>query len=103
MESQFADDLALYASNRDNLGAVTTEFVRTTGKWGLTVSVSKRKGMAFGDGLSVADTAPLQTDDGEIEMVNSFTYLESVVYNDGDLCEDIKMRLAKVSHVFGCM
>ena len=44
MESQFADDLAPYASNIDNLEAVNTEFVRRTGKWGLTVSVSKIKG-----------------------------------------------------------
>jgi len=44
--------------------------------------------MAFGDGLSVVDTAPLQCDYGEIEMVNSFTYLESVVSGDGDICED---------------
>ena len=29
------------------------------------VSVSKTKGMASGDGLSVADIAPLQTDRGD--------------------------------------
>jgi len=59
--------------------------------------------MAFGEGLSVADTAPLQCDCGEIEMVNSFTYLGSVVSNDGDISEDIKSRLSKASCVFGCL
>ena len=34
-------------------------------------NVSKTKGMAFGDGLSAADIAPLQTDSEEIEMVNN--------------------------------
>jgi len=38
-ESIFVDDLALYASSCDGLGAATIEFVRRTGKWGLTVSV----------------------------------------------------------------
>ena len=59
--------------------------------------------MASGDGLSVADTAPLQTDGGEIEMVNNFTYLGSVVSDDGDISEDIKCRLTKASCVFGCL
>jgi len=35
--------------------------------------------MAFGDGFGVVDTAPLQCDYGEIEMVYSFPYLGSVV------------------------
>ena len=59
--------------------------------------------MASGDDLSVADTAPLQANGGEIEMVNKFTYLGSVVSNDGDFFEDIKCRLAKASRVFGCL
>jgi len=60
MEAQFTDDLAPYTSNMDNLEAVTTEFVRRKEKWGPIGSVSKTKGMAFGEGLGVADTAPLQ-------------------------------------------
>ena len=44
--------------------------------WGLTV---KTKGMASCDDLSAAHIASLQTDSGEIEMVNNFTYLGSVV------------------------
>jgi len=103
IESQFADDPALYASSRDRLESVTTGFVRRSSKWGLTVSVSKTKGMSFGDSLSVADTAPLQCDCEEIEMVNSFTYLGSVVSNDGDISQYIKFRLPKASRVFGCL
>ena len=102
-ESQFADDLALYASTREKLERVTAGFVRMTSRWGLTVNVSKTKGMAFGDGLSAADIAPLQTDSGEIEMVNNFTYLGSVVSSDGEILEDIRCRLAKASRVFGCL
>ena len=49
-ESQFADDLALYAAK-----LVIARFIRMTSVWRLTVSVSKTKGMASGDGLSAAD------------------------------------------------
>jgi len=48
--------------------------VKRKGRWSLTVSVPKTKRVAFGDGLSVADIAPLQTNGGEIEMVNNFTH-----------------------------
>ena len=44
--------------------------------WDLTV---KTQGMASCDDLSAAHIASLQTDSGEIEMVNNFTYLGSVV------------------------
>ena len=70
---------------------MTTVFVRRTGRQGLTVNVLKTKDMASGDGLSAADTAPLQTDGGDIEMVDNFTYL---VCSDGEISEDIKCRLA---------
>ena len=56
--SQFVDDLALYASTCEKLEHVTAGPVKRTNRWGLTVTVSKTKGMASGDGLSVADIAP---------------------------------------------
>ena len=52
---------------------MTTDFVRWTGQWVLTVSIPKIKGMASSDNLNAADTAPLQTVDGEIKMVSNFT------------------------------
>ena len=59
--------------------------------------------MASCDGLRGADIAPLQTDSGEIEMVNNFTYLGSVVSSDGEILEGIQCRLAKALQVFGCL
>ena len=93
-ESQFADDLALFASTRDKLENVTAGFVKETGRWGLTVSITKTKGMASDD------TAPVQIEDGEIEMVECFTYLGSVVLSDCDILEDVKCRIARASQVF---
>lgn len=98
-ESQCVDDLALYASTCDKLDHVTTDFVRWTGQWGLTVSILKTKDMASGKDLGAADTAPLWTVDGEIEMVSNFTYLGSVISSDGEISEVVKCRLAKASQV----
>ena len=46
--------------------------------------------MASSDSLSAADTTPLQTDGGEIEMVND--HLGSVISraHDGEILEDLK-------------
>ena len=71
--------------------------------WGLTVNVSKTKGMASCDGLSAADIALLQTDGGEIEMGNNFIYLGSVVSSDSEILEGIRCRLTKALRVFGCL
>ncbi len=43
-ESQFADDVALYAGSRDCLEPVAMSFVGEVSKWGLTVSIEKTKG-----------------------------------------------------------
>ena len=40
-ESQFADDVAVYAATREMLVEVVGEFVRTVADWGLTVSLEK--------------------------------------------------------------
>ena len=102
-ESQFVDDLALFASTRDKLENVTVGFVKETGRWGLTVGITKTKGMALGEGLVDIDTVPVQIKDGEIEMVERFTYLGSVVSIDCDILEDVKCRIARASQVFGCL
>ena len=96
-ESQFADDLALFASTRGKLENVTVGFMKETGRWGLTVSVTKTKGMASSEDLADSDTAPVQVEDDEIEMVERFTYLGSVVSSDCDILEDVKCRIARAS------
>ena len=45
------------------------------GEWGLKVSIEKTKAMAVGKRLDDNNTAPLQMEGGEIEMVEQFTYL----------------------------
>ena len=99
-ESQFADDAALYARSRTTLESVACKFVSGASAWGLTVSTEKTKGMAMG---SDEDVAPVQVKGGEIEMVEHFSYLGSVLSCDGEVMKDVKSRIAKVSKAFGCL
>ena len=50
-DSQFADDVTLYTTTRDNLQIMATEFVASAACWGLTVSVQKTKDMAVGESV----------------------------------------------------
>ena len=70
-ESQFADDVALYASSRTSLESVARKFVSGASEWGVTVSTEKTKGMAMGERLSEMDRAPVQVEGGEIGMVGT--------------------------------
>ncbi len=56
----------------------------------------------MGEELSEEDVAPVQVEGGEIEMVEHFTYLGSVLSCDGEVMRDAKSRIAKASRSFGC-
>ena len=64
IESQFADDVALYTGSRDCLESVAKTFAEGTREWGLTVSIEKTKGMAVGEGLGDEDVVPLRVEGG---------------------------------------
>ena len=54
-DSQFADDVALYTTTRDNLQIMATEFAASAARWGLTVSVQKTKALAVGESVDRHD------------------------------------------------
>ena len=56
--------------------------------------------MAMGESLSEEDVALVSIESGDIEMVEHFTYLGSVLSSSGDVMEDVKSRIAKASRAF---
>ena len=102
-ESQFADDLALYAASRSAIESVGKSFVAGASQFGLTVSLPTTKGMAMGAGVGEDDVTPLCVEVSEIEMVTEFTYLGSCLCNDGEVTREVACRIAKVSKAFGSL
>ena len=103
IESQFADDAAVYATSREAFENATVKFVNSASKWGLTVSVRKTKGMVIGRHLAPTDSLPVQLDEGPVEIVKSFTYLGSNITDDGEVSEEVKCRIIKAARAFGCL
>ena len=102
-KSKFADDMALYATTREVLEQVATELVKTAAEWGLRVSLEKTKLLTVGRQLKPEDSLPVKLNEGEIGTVDDFTYLESNITRDGEVRNEVAMRLGKASRPFGCL
>ena len=77
IETQFADDAALYSMSRSGFVASATSVVATARDWGLTVSTTKTKAMIVDQSLHESDMRPVQVDVGGFDIVDSFAYLGS--------------------------
>ena len=92
-ESQFADDVALYATSRDSFESVAADFVKVAGEWGLTVSTEKTKGMVVGEGLNESDVGPVQVEGGSVDIVQDFTYLVANISKGGEITNEVTRKL----------
>ena len=79
---------------------VAGTFVATAAGWGLTVSLEKTKLMSMG---SPGDNVPIQLENGVIAAVDNFTYLGSNITNDGEVVNEVSLRLGKAARAFGCL
>ena len=96
-ESQFADNVALYAISWDSFELVAEEFMKVASEWGLTVSTEKTKGMFVGEGLNESDIRPVQVDGGSVDVVQDFTYLGVNISRDRKMTSEVTGRIARAA------
>ena len=72
-------------------------------KFGLTVSISKTKHMATGREATSSDRAPLPSSGGEIEDIEEFPYLGSLIAASGRMDREVEKRIAQASMAFGAL
>ena len=96
---------ATYVVSRGVFEHSAREFLSSAKDFGITVSIGKTKGMAIGRNVAESDVAPIQTESGSIEMVNSFPYLAigSIVASDGEVTSKLSARIDKAARAFGCL
>ena len=105
-ESQFADDVAMYATSGDSFESVAAEFVKVVSEWGLTVSTEKTKGMVVGEVLNESDVRPVQVEGGSVDVVQDFTYLGANISRDGEITSEVTRRIdraARAARAFRCL
>ena len=84
-ESQFVDDVAVYATTTEELEQVGAEFVKTAANWGLTVSLEKTKLLTLGKQLKLEDNLPVSLTRERLPL-EEFTYLGSSITRDAEVC-----------------
>ena len=93
----FADDIALLANTKECLQKMTTKLEAAASNVGLRINSEKTKLMQLGNAnRSTGITVGWQS----IEAVKQFTYLGSVLSNDGNTEADVNCRIGKTSAVF---
>ena len=102
-DGQFADDGALLATSRAGAEQILWEYVDVAGAFGLLVSLVKTKLMVAGRALREEERIPIPVGDAEIESVGKFTYLGSLIDNNGTMDAEVDRRIASASKAFGAL
>ena len=102
-ECQFADDAALLAATREGAEVAMGTYARVATSFGLTVSYSKTKLMVAGREISESDTGPLRIGAEEVECVEEFPYLGSIITASGRVDTEVERRITQASKAFGAL
>jgi len=97
MDLDFTDDIAILAQEENVYQEMTTKLKEQSAQVGLNISREKTKAMGI---TQRSSPQPIAIAQGNIEYVERFTYLGSVISSDGDVEADINTRLAKAAAVF---
>ena len=119
----YADDMKLICTNARHLHDFILKLEDVTQKWGLTINVSKTKIMHIQSSnwsapdehwngedwedydtfSSVDHTTPVILRAEEIEVVEEFKYLGSMLSSEGDLSCEISYRISSALKRFACL
>ena len=95
----FADDLCLLSSNKNQMQQKLDLLVANASKVGLKVNQKKTKVLA----VNTQNATKLKISNEELEEVSSFNYLGSVITKKGGTEEDVKTRIGKATGAFNSL
>ena len=102
-ECEFADDVALLATTRAAAERAIKTYTSVASSFGMTVSIQKTKFMVVGSGIEDEDLQPIVIEGGEIENVKEFSYLGSLIAENGRIDTEVDKRIANASKAFGAL
>ena len=95
----FADDIALISSTQQQMQEKASPLAETSIKLGLRPNKSKTKVMK----INAKRKQPIKIKDTNLEEVEEFTYLRSIVNIEGGTDADVKNRINKVRVIFNIL
>ena len=87
---RYADDTTLIARTAPELQNLIDRVKSTSEEYGLFLNVKKTKVMIYGG----SPNQPVKADGEDIEVVNTFNFLGSVIVDEGGSSQEIRRRLA---------
>jgi len=104
----YADDLGALDNTKEGLQETTDNIAKFAAYGGLRLNVAKTKTMSISKSASQPpylekDTLETTVYGSEIEQVSEFTYLGSIISNDGKIDREISVRIGKASGAFNCL
>ena len=102
-ECEFADDVALLATTRAAAERAIKTYTSVASRFGMTVNIQKTKFMVVGSGIEDEDLQPIIIEGGEIENVKEFSYLGSLIAENGRIDTKVDKRIANASKAFGAL
>ena len=95
----FADDLAIVSDAINKMQDKTIQLKELSERVGLFININKTKTMK----INIEDNAAVNLGNDNLEEVENFTYLGSIVSKNGGTEEDINGRLKKARASFGML
>ena len=95
----YADDLCLISSTHQHIQEKTAKLNETSRSLGLNINRKKTKVMR----INARNNNTVQVNGEQLEEVDTFTYLGSIVATSGGTDEDITSRINKARHVFAIL
>ena len=79
----YADDMVIFSESISGLQVMLDTLLTYTSKWALSVNIEKTKIVVFRNGGRIANNEKWFYNSKELEIVDSFTYLEVMLYYNG--------------------
>ncbi|VDP82525.1 unnamed protein product [Schistosoma curassoni] len=92
----FADDLALLSHTHEQMQVKTVSVAAVSASVGLSIHKGKTKVLKY----NTDNTNPITLDGETLEDVESFTYLGSIIDEQGGSDADVKARIGKTRTAF---
>ena len=100
-EALFADDCALMAHKESDLQSTVDKFAEASRLFGLTISLGKTEVLFQPAPASTSQPPSISIEGTQLQTVDHFKYLGSIISNDGSLNKEITPRICKASQAHG--
>ena len=100
-DADFADDIALVASTVDKMTKALQVLSEEASKVGLKINWQKTKVMLLEPPTSRSTVKEVNIGSNRVDVVEDFTYLGSILSNDGLITKELTSRIAKASALVG--